>query len=129
MDNTYSSQNQYNFSLSEIQRKNPILYIILIATLILIIILILYLIEKIIFIILTTITFTKIISIPLLFFLHLLLIRYLILEVAFSGKNLIASRTILYSIGKISARTVFKTVNSLNDSLFHHFELCADLRL
>ena len=115
--NKYSNQNQYNFSLGEIQRKYPLLYFILIVTLILIILFIIYLIEEIIFIILTTITFTPIISIPLLIFLHLLLIRYLILQVAFSGQNLIASRSILYSIGKISATTVFKSINSLHDSL------------
>ena len=113
----YSNQNQYNFSLSEIQRKYPLLYLILIITLILIILFILYLIEKIIFIILTTITFTKLISIPLLILLHLLLIRYLILQVAFSGQNIIASRTILYSIGKITATTFYKSINSLHDSL------------
>ena len=96
--------------LSRFKKEDKLLLIIII-TIILIIILLLYLIEKIIFIILTKLTFTPIISFPLQIFLHLLLIRYLILEIAFSGQNKFISRSIFYNLGKMQACHLFDTFN------------------
>ena len=112
-----NNDKQNNFSLSEIRKNNRILYLIIIAALILIVFLFLYLIEKIIFILLTLITYTKFISLPLLIFLHLLLIRYLILQVAFSGQNIIVSRSILNGLGRNQATPVYKNLNNLHDLL------------
>ena len=111
------NQNKTRFSLSEIHTKNPIVYYIIIITLILIILFILYLIEKILFILLTIITFTKLISFPLQIFLHLLLIRYIILQIAFSGQNSIISRSILGNLGRLQAAPIYKAVISLYHSL------------
>ena len=112
-----SNDKQNNFSLSEIHKIHPILYLILIFTFILIILLFLYLIEKTIFLLLTIITYTKLISLPLLIFLHLLLIRYLILQVAFSGQNLIVSRSILNSLGRNQANPVCENLKYFHDLL------------
>ena len=111
------NQNKTSLSLSEIHAKSPIVYYIIIITLVLIIFFLLYLIEKIIFILLTIITFTKLISFPLQIFLHLLLIRYLILQIAFSGENFLVSRSILGNIGRIQANPIYKALISLYDSL------------
>ena len=97
-----------NSFLSRFKKEDKLLLIIII-TILLIIILLLYLIEKIIFIILTKITFTSFISFPLQIFLHLLLIRYLILEIAFSGQNIFISRSIFYNIGKMQACHLYDT--------------------
>ena len=99
-----------NSFLSRFKKEDKLLLIIII-TIILIIILLLYLIEKIIFIILTKLTFTPLISFPLQIFLHLLLIRYLILEIAFSGQNKFISRSIFYNLGKMQACHLFDTFN------------------
>ena len=115
--NKEENQNNSQFSLSEIRDKSPRLYLILIITLILIALFIFYLIEKIIFILLTLITFTKIISLPVQILLHLLFIRYLILQVAFSGQNYLVSRSILGNLGRLQASPVYKTLNNLHDSL------------
>ena len=93
------------------------LFLIIIITLIIIILLLLYLIEKIIFIILTLITFTPIISLPLQIILHILLIRYIILEIAFSGQNLIISRSIFYNYGRIQANYLYSLLISFHESL------------
>ena len=99
-----NSENQNSNSLLNQLKNQDKLILIIIITILLIIILIFYLFEKIIFIILTKITFTAIISFPLQIFLHLLFIRYLIIEVAFSGQNFLISRSIFYSYGKMQAR-------------------------
>ena len=115
--NNQANQNQNNFSLSEIYKKHIFLFLFIILAIILIILLIFYLIEKIIFIILTTITFTKLISIPLQIFLHLLFIRYIILEIAFVGQNFILMRSILYNLGINQASQINKSLHSLHNSL------------
>ena len=101
MRNDSEKENSTSF-LSKFKDKD-ILILIIMITILVIIILIFYLIEKIIFIILTKITFTCLISIPLQIFLHLLLIRYIILEIAFSGQNFFISRSIFYNLGKMQA--------------------------
>ena len=110
--NKEENQNNSQFSLSEIRDKSPRLYLILIITLILIALFIFYLIEKIIFILLTLITFTKIISLPVQILLHLLFIRYIILQIAFSGQNYLVSRSILGNLGRLQASPVYKTLNN-----------------
>ena len=105
-----NSENQNSNSLLNQLKNQDKLILIIIITILLIIILIFYLFEKIIFIILTKITFTAIISFPLQIFLHLLFIRYLIIEVAFSGQNFLISRSIFYSYGKMQACYVHDTL-------------------
>jgi len=117
MEHSNQSNSNQNMSLKEYLKKNPIIYLILLATIALIILLIFYLIEKIIFIILTTITFTKVISLPLQVFLHLLLIRYLVIQVAFAGQNIFISRSMLYNLGKTQAGPVLKAIKAVHDSL------------
>ena len=97
------SENQNSESLLTQLKNQDKLFLIIVITILIIILLILYLIEKIIFIILTKITFTAFISFPLQIFLHLLLIRYLILQIAFSGQNFLISRSIFYNFGKMQA--------------------------
>ena len=116
MQNNSEQEKSHSF-LSHILKSDDKLFLIIILTLIIIILLILYLIEKIIFIILTFITFTSIISFPLQVFLHLLLIRYIILEIAFSGQNLLISRSIFYNYGKVYASHIYNTLVSLRESL------------
>ena len=116
MKNNSERERSHSF-LSHILKSDDKLFLIIILTLIIIILLILYLIEKIIFIILTFITFTSIISFPLQVFLHLLLIRYIILEIAFSGQNLLISRSIFYNYGKVYASHIYNTLVSLRESL------------
>ena len=110
----YSSQTSK--SSTEI-KKNSIIYYILLATLILSLLFLLYLIEKIIFMILTIITFTVLISLPLQILLHLLLIRYLVIQIAFAGQNFFVSKSILKNLGRNQANPVYKALNSLHDSL------------
>ena len=116
MQNNSERERSHSF-LSHILKSDDKLFLIIILTLIIIILLILYLIEKIIFIILTFITFTSIISFPLQVFLHLLLIRYIILEIAFSGQNLLISRSIFYNYGKVYASHIYNILVSLRESL------------
>ena len=116
MQNNSEREKSHSF-LSHILKSDDKLFLIIILTLIIIILLLLYLIEKIIFIILTFITFTSIISFPLQVFLHLLLIRYIILEIAFSGQNLLISRSIFYNYGKVYASHIYNTLVSLRESL------------
>ena len=116
MQNNSERERSHSF-LSHILKSDDKLFLIIILTLIIIILLILYLIEKIIFIILTFITFTSIIAFPLQVFLHLLLIRYIILEIAFSGQNLLISRSIFYNYGKVYASHIYNTLVSLRESL------------
>ena len=116
MQNNSEREKSHSF-LSHILKSDDKLFLIIILTLIIIILLILYLIEKIIFIILTFITFTSIIAFPLQVFLHLLLIRYIILEIAFSGQNLLISRSIFYNYGKVYASHIYNTLVSLRESL------------
>ena len=98
MENTNMiNPNQIKQFFTGIFKKNPIIFLMIKFTLWLIIFLIFYLIEKIIFIILTTITFTKILAIPIQIILHLLLIRHIIIQVAFIGQNIVVFRSTLLS--------------------------------
>ena len=45
------------------------------------------------------------------------LIRYIILEIAFSGQNLLISRSIFYNYGKVYASHIYNTLVSLRESL------------
>ncbi len=113
MENNNQSKSNDNSFL----KKNPKIYLILLITVILIILFIFYLIEKILFIILTTITFTKLISFPLQILLHFLFIRYIILQIAFAGQNIIVSCSMLYNLGKNQAAPILKALKALHDSL------------
>ena len=108
---------QGNNSSNDNPKTNKVIYYILTITIILIILFIFYLVEKIIFILLTTITFTKLISFPLQVFLHLLLIRYIILQIAFAGQNIFISNSMMKNLGKIQASHIFKVLKELHDSL------------
>ena len=111
------NHNQSNSNENSILKKNPKLYLVLLITVALIILFIFYLIEKILFIILTTITFTKLIAFPLQIILHILFIRYLIIQVAFAGQNIVVSSSMLYNLGKNQATPILKAIKALHDSL------------
>ena len=111
------NHNQSNTNESSILKKNPKLYLVLLITVALIILFIFYLIEKILFIILTTITFTKLIAFPLQIILHILFIRYLVIQVAFAGQNIVVSSSMLYNLGKNQATPILKAIKALHDSL------------
>ena len=112
-----NSSNQNSQTLKDFMNNNPLFSLFLLACLILMILLFLYLIEKIIFIILTTITFTPLISFPLLIVLHLLLIRYIVIQIAFTGQNMFASRAIEYNIGRMQANQILKVLKLFHDLL------------
>ena len=116
MPNNSERENSESF-LSHLFKSEDKLFLIIILTLIIMVLLILYLIEKIIFIILTFITFTPIIAFPLQVVLHMLLIRYIILEIAFSGQNLFISRSIFYNYGRAYAKHIYNALVSLRESL------------
>ena len=120
-----NSENE-NSLLSRLKNQDKLLLIICI-TIILIIILLFYLIEKIIFIILTKITFTSLISFPLQIFLHFLLIRYIIIQIAFSGQNNLISRSIFYNLGKMQACHVHDNLRPLLTSLLSFQQKIKDL--
>ena len=109
--------NHKSESVLSLLRQQEKLYIIIVITIIIIILLILYLIEKIIFIILSLITFTPIIAFPIQVFLHLLLIRYIILEIAFSGNNIVISRSLFFNLGKMQASAIYEVLSDFNLSI------------
>lgn len=74
-----------------------ILYYLIYASFYLVNIILLVYIESKILSILTTFTFTKVISIPLQILLHLIFLRYLVIQLAFPGQNFVLSRSILYN--------------------------------
>jgi hypothetical protein len=65
---------------------------------------------------LTTITFTKIISIPLQILLHLIFLRYLVIQLVFPGQNYILSRSILYNHGINKATPIYKSFTAFYDA-------------
>ena len=109
--------NQIKQFFTGIFKKNPIIFLMIKFTLWLIIFLIFYLIEKIIFIILTIITFTKILAIPIQIILHLLLIRHIIIQVAFIGQNIVVFRSTLLNLGINQANPFYINLKSVHDSL------------
>ena len=112
-----NGSNQNSQTLKDFMNDNPLFSLFLLACLILMILLFFFFLEKIIFIILTTITFTPLISFPLLIILHLLFIRYIVIQIAFTGQNMIASRAIEYNIGRMQANQVLKILKLFHDLL------------
>ena len=118
MENNYQSNtNQNNILINKILSKKYItlLLIVIIIILSLFLLYIFFSIEKFIFKLLTLITFLKIISLPIQIILHLLLIRYLVLQIAFAGQNFIISRSVVNSLGNAEAIQISKCINSLHD--------------
>ncbi len=93
-----------------------ILYFVISASFYLINIILFIYIERKIFSILTTITFTKVISIPLQILLHLIFLRYLVIQLAFPGQNYILSRSILYNHGINKATPIYKSFTAFYDA-------------
>jgi len=93
-----------------------ILYFLISASFYLINIILFIYIERKIFSILTTITFTKVISIPLQILLHLIFLRYLVIQLAFPGQNYILSRSILYNHGINKATPIYKSFTAFYDA-------------
>ena len=116
MENNIQNKSNKN-NANTFYKRNPILFLMLIVTVLLLILFIFFLIEKIIFIILTKITFTKLISLPIQIILHLLLLRYIIIQIAFAGQNTFVLRSMLLNLGKIQAIHIYKKLKSLHDSL------------
>ena len=113
-----SSKNTEN----ENKIKNPylmkdILYNCLFVIIIVIIILIILLVEQLIYTILLKIFFTRIVSIPAQILLHILFLRYLILEIIFAFNNSVLSRQFIYDYGLNIANNMYKSFSSFHDSL------------
>ena len=112
-----SNSNQNNQTLGEIIKKRPILLYSILISILLLIIFTFYMIEKLIFIILTLITFTPIISIPIQILLHILFVRYIVIQIAFAGQNFFISKSIYKNIGKMQSDHILKEIKSLHDLL------------
>ena len=112
-----SNSNQNNQTLGEIIKKKPILLYSILISILLLIIFTFYMIEKLIFIILTLITFTPIISIPIQILLHILFVRYIVIQIAFAGQNFFISKSIYKNIGKMQSDHILKEIKSLHDLL------------
>ena len=80
------------------------------------IIILIYYIEKLLYMILTFILYFSFLSISFQIFLHLLLLRYLVLKVAFAGLSFFISRNIQYKRGIIQASYILKELNILKSS-------------
>ena len=76
-----------------------------------------YLIEKLLYFLLLFISYFSIIAIIFQIFLHLLLLRYLVLKVAFAGLSFFISRNIQYKKGILEATFIYKHLNILKSSL------------
>ena len=116
-NNNYQNNESKDKSYFKIFKENTLLFLFIILLLLLIILFILYLIEKLFFTILTLLTFTKLISLPLQILLHILFVRYIVIQIAFVGQNFYTSRSILYNLGKAQAIQLKKNFLSLHDSL------------
>ena len=108
-NNKDSDRNSPNFT-------TKILYFLISASFYLINAIIFIYIERKIFSILTTITFTKVISIPLQILLHLIFLRYLVIQLAFPGQNYVLSRSILYNHGINKATPIYKSFTAFYDA-------------
>ena len=76
----------------------------------------LYYMEKLLYRILTYLLHYSFLSIPIQIILHLLLLRYLVLKVAFAGLSFFISRNIQYKRGIIQASYILKELNILKSS-------------
>ena len=109
-----NSSGEYNDE--ELSTSSKIkLYAIDILKKILIIIFIYY-IEKLLYMILTYILYFSFLSISFQIFLHLLLLRYLVLKVAFAGLSFFISRNIQYKRGIMQASYILKELDILKSS-------------
>ena len=81
-----------------------------------------YLLEKLIYIILLSILHFSFVAIPFQIFLHLLLIRYLVLQVVFAGLSFFISRNIQYERGKRQASVIYKELMVLKSSFILMFD-------
>ena len=86
------------------------------------IIIFIYYIEKLLYKILTYILYFSFLSISFQIFLHLLLLRYLVLKVVFAGLSFFISRNIQYKRGIIQASYILKELNNLKSSFSLLFE-------
>ena len=75
-----------------------------------------YYMEKLLYRILTYLFHFSFLSIPIQIILHLLLLRYLVLKVAFAGLSFFISRNIQYKRGIIQASYILKELNILKSS-------------
>jgi len=111
------NSNQSEQTLGEIIKKKPILLYSILISIVLFVIFLFYMIEKLIFIILTLITFTRIISIPIQILLHILFVRYIVIQIAFAGQNFFISKSIYKNIGKMQSEHIMKEIKSFHDLL------------
>ena len=112
-----NNSNQNTQTLGDIIKQKPILLYSILISILLLIIFTFYMIEKLIFIILTLLTFTRIISIPIQILLHILFVRYIVIQIAFAGQNFFISKSIYKNIGKMQSDHILKEIKSLHDLL------------
>ena len=67
--------------------------------------------------IITLLLFTKFISIPFQIFLHFLLVRYLVIQIAFAGHCFLLMRPMIYNLGKSQAKQIFDELNKFRDNI------------
>ena len=112
-----NNSNQNTQTLGDIIKQKPILLYSILISILLLIIFTFYMIEKLIFVILTLLTFTRIISIPIQILLHILFVRYIVIQIAFAGQNFFISKSIYKNIGKMQSDHILKEIKSLHDLL------------
>ena len=113
-DNNKNDENELSFSnrikfLAFYFLKKICIYIL--------IFIIIYIIEKLIYSIILLFLFFPFLAIIFQIILHLLLLRYLILKVAFAGLSFFISRNIQYNRGKLEASYIYKELIILKSSL------------
>ena len=111
------SINAANENNSSCNKKKIIkfsLIILVIFTILIFLILLEILFNKII----TLLLFTKFLSIPFQIFLHFLLIRYIVIKIAFAGHCFILTRQMIYNFGKSQAKLLFDEFNIFYDNFY-----------
>ena len=110
-----------NMTCLEKVKRYPVYYFLNIClyTLILTVI---YFIEKLLFIILRLITFYWPISVLFQIILHLILIRYLVLKVAFAGLSFLITRPSRYRFGKRQATQLYNELKTIKSALIDIFD-------
>ena len=110
-----------NMTCLEKVKRYPVFYFLkfCLYTLILTVI---YFIEKLLFIILRLITFYWPISVLFQIILHLILIRYLVLKVAFAGLSFLITRPSRYRFGKRQATQLYNELKTIKSALIDIFD-------
>ena len=108
-NNKIISSNEIDSNKNKLPLQKQIKTLCINTAIFFVIALTIYLIEKMIFRIMTKILITKLLSFPLLVLMHLLFLRYLIIQIIFPGQNYVLSKSFLYSHGLNKANPIYKS--------------------